>query len=40
MITTVIGYQARKGYDLVTGVGTLNAAKFVPALAKAVWARK
>jgi hypothetical protein len=40
VITTVTGYQARKGYDLVTGVGTLNAAKFVPALAKAVWPRK
>ena len=40
VITTVLGYQARKGYDLVTGVGTLNAAKFVPALATAVWSRK
>ena len=40
VITTVTGYQARQGYDLVTGVGTLNAAKFVPALAKAVWSRK
>jgi subtilase family serine protease len=32
-LTTVTGYQARKGYDLVTGVGTINAALFVPELA-------
>jgi subtilase family serine protease len=30
---TVTGYSARLGYDLVTGVGTVNAAKLVPALA-------
>lgn len=31
--STVQGYAARPGYDLVTGVGTLNAALFVPELA-------
>ena len=30
---TVTGYQARKGYDLVTGVGTINASEFVYELA-------
>jgi len=30
---TVTGYQARKGYDLVTGVGTVNASQFVYELA-------
>jgi subtilase family serine protease len=30
---TVQGYSARPGYDLVTGVGTINAAYFVPELA-------
>jgi subtilase family serine protease len=30
---TVRGYTARKGYDLATGVGTVNAAFFVPELA-------
>jgi subtilase family serine protease len=30
---TVAGYQALKGYDLVTGVGTVNASKFVYELA-------
>jgi subtilase family serine protease len=29
----VTGYKAKKGYDLASGVGTLNAATFVPALA-------
>jgi subtilase family serine protease len=29
----VTGYQARKGYSLVTGVGTVNASKFVYELA-------
>lgn len=29
------GYQARPGYDLVTGIGTINAALFVPELAAA-----
>jgi subtilase family serine protease len=31
----VTGYSALKGYDLATGVGTVDAAKFVPALALA-----
>ncbi len=31
---TVNGFTARAGYDLVTGVGTVNAAYFVPELAK------
>ncbi|HEY2551453.1 MAG TPA: S53 family peptidase [Streptosporangiaceae bacterium] len=31
----VNGFQARAGYDLVTGVGTINAARFVPELARA-----
>lgn len=33
-IVTVAGYSARKGYDLATGLGTIDAALFVPALAK------
>jgi subtilase family serine protease len=32
---TVPGFAARKGYDLVSGVGTVNAAYFAPELAKA-----
>jgi subtilase family serine protease len=32
---TVRGFAARKGYDLVCGVGTVNAAYFVPELARA-----
>jgi subtilase family serine protease len=31
---TVKGFSARAGYDLVTGVGTIDAAYFVPELAK------
>ncbi|MCL6668729.1 S53 family peptidase [Streptomyces panaciradicis] len=31
----VTGYKAVNGYDLATGVGTVDALKFVPALAKA-----
>jgi subtilase family serine protease len=31
---TVTGFTARKGYDLVSGVGSVNAAYFVPELAK------
>ncbi len=31
---TVRGFSARAGYDLVTGVGTVDAAYFVPELAK------
>ena len=29
----VTGYPAKKGYDLASGLGTVNAATFVPALA-------
>ena len=32
---TVQGYSARRGYDLASGVGTVNAARFVPELARA-----
>jgi subtilase family serine protease len=32
----VTGYRAGKGYDIVSGWGTLNAAKFVPALPAAL----
>jgi subtilase family serine protease len=32
---TVEGYPAKPGYDLVTGVGTVDAARFVPELAAA-----
>jgi hypothetical protein len=32
-LVTVKGYPARKGYDLVTGVGTVNARLFVYELA-------
>ena len=39
----VAGYSAGPGYDLASGLGTIDAARFVPALAKAVpatkWAR-
>jgi subtilase family serine protease len=31
---TIKGYRARPGYDLVTGVGTIDAARFVPELAR------
>jgi hypothetical protein len=31
---TVPGFAAGPGYDLVTGVGTIDAASFVPELAK------
>jgi len=30
---TVKGYSAKRGYDLASGVGTINAASFVPELA-------
>ena len=30
---TVVGYSAKRGYDLASGVGTIDAAWFVPALA-------
>lgn len=33
-VHTVTGFQARPGYDLASGVGTVNAARFVPELAK------
>ena len=32
---TVQGYSAGRGYDLASGVGTVNAALFVPELAQA-----
>lgn len=32
-VTTLQGYQAGPGYNLVTGVGTIDAARFVPELA-------
>jgi subtilase family serine protease len=32
----VMGYTAEPGYDLATGLGTIDAARFVPALASAV----
>jgi subtilase family serine protease len=32
---TVVGFDAGKGYDLASGLGTVDAAKFVPALARA-----
>jgi hypothetical protein len=31
--TIVDGFTALNGYDLVSGIGTINAKKFVPALA-------
>ncbi|MGH3395735.1 MAG: S53 family peptidase [Streptosporangiaceae bacterium] len=33
-VVTIRGYPARPGYDLVTGAGTVNAADFVPELAR------
>lgn len=30
---TVVGYNAMRGYDLASGLGTIDAARFVPALA-------
>ena len=30
---TVLGFAARRGYDLASGIGTVNAALFVPELA-------
>ena len=35
-IVTVQGYSAGPGYDLASGVGTVNAAEFVPELVQAV----
>lgn len=35
----VTGYTAVKGYDMATGVGSLDAARFVPALALTSWGR-
>ena len=32
----VAGYTAQPGYDLATGLGTVDASRFVPALANAV----
>ena len=34
-LVTVQGYHAGPGYDLASGVGTVNAALFVPELAQA-----
>jgi hypothetical protein len=34
---TVRGYRTRPGYDLVTGLGTVDAAQLVPELA---WANR
>jgi hypothetical protein len=31
---TVVGYNAMHGYDLASGLGTIDAARFVPALAE------
>jgi hypothetical protein len=31
----VRGFRARPGYDLASGVGTVNALRFVPELARA-----
>ena len=31
----VQGFHAQSGYDLISGVGTIDAARFVPELAKA-----
>jgi subtilase family serine protease len=36
---TVTGFQALPGYDLASGVGTVDAATFVPELAKAAGGR-
>jgi subtilase family serine protease len=36
---TVTGYSAGRGYDLASGVGTVNAARFVPELARAAGGR-
>jgi subtilase family serine protease len=33
---TIRGFAARRGYDLASGVGTVNAAAFVPELASLV----
>ena len=33
-LTTVRGFQARASYNLATGLGTIDAARFVPALAR------
>jgi subtilase family serine protease len=35
----VTGYSATRGYDLASGLGTVDAAKFVPALAQAAGRR-
>jgi subtilase family serine protease len=38
-LVTVRGFRARRGYDLASGTGTVNAALFVPELARAARAR-
>jgi hypothetical protein len=35
VVHTVVGFPALPGYDLASGVGTVDAAKFVPELAAA-----
>jgi hypothetical protein len=35
LLVTVRGYNAGRGYDLASGVGTINAALFVPELVQA-----
>ncbi len=35
-VHTVLGWDAVKGYDLSSGVGTIDAAQFVPELVAAV----
>jgi hypothetical protein len=37
---TLPGYRAKRGYDLVTGLGTLDAARLVPELALVSHANK
>ena len=38
-LRTVVGFAARRGYDLSSGLGTVNAAYFVPELARLVGGR-
>jgi hypothetical protein len=35
-VHTVLGWDAVKGYDLASGVGTIDAAQFLPELVAAV----
>jgi hypothetical protein len=34
-VHTVVGFPALPGYDLASGVGTVDAARFIPELAAA-----